>query len=320
MARLPKGLFRRQGRSGYYFRKRVGGKIIWLSWPNRDVAARELKKIRNSGNVSSRMQVAAAVEVWLKGRIAAARGPKFQKLTRTRAEKYLIPFLGYRPLCRVTSEDLRGYRLWLDTKLAPQTVCHVLGDARGFFLWAVADGLLDRSPFPARLMPRVEGQAMGRFTRDECATLVALPEPYGFYHRLALGTGLRWGELCRADAMDLDGHRLVVVRTKSGRVRLAPLGAGLAGEIRSRIGRLVPRAEGSSGSFNRTIKALSGIPDYNVHRTRHTFAYQWLEAGGALSALQEILGHASVTTTMRYLRGLSDLAKREAERIEGVRQ
>jgi site-specific recombinase XerD len=42
------------------------------------------------------------------------------------------------------------------------------------------------------------------------------------------------------------------------------------------------------------------VKGFHVHRLRHTFACRYLERGGQLSALKEILGHASIRTTERY--------------------
>ena len=79
----------------------------------------------------------------------------------------------------------------------------------------------------------------------------------------------------------------------------------------------VPFSPSASGSFARTVRQLSGIERFHVHQLRHTFACQWLERGGSLAALQQILGHSTIVTTQRYARLSDDLVMREAERIEG---
>ena len=45
---------------------------------------------------------------------------------------------------------------------------------------------------------------------------------------------------------------------------------------------------------------LFGIAKFHVHQLRHTFACRWLEAGGSLAALQQLLGHSTIVTTQRY--------------------
>ena len=65
------------------------------------------------------------------------------------------------------------------------------------------------------------------------------------------------------------------------------------------------------------VKKLSGIERFHAHQTRHTFGSRWIEIGGSLAALQEILGHSSITTTQLYARLSHDIVKREAQRIEG---
>ena len=65
---------------------------------------------------------------------------------------------------------------------------------------------------------------------------------------------------------------------------------------------------------------MTEVDDFHVHRCRHTFACLWLEAGGNLAVLQQILGHRDLSTTMRYARVTDDLLEREATRVAHVRK
>src|SRR5438094_2600515 len=106
---------------------------------------------------------------------------------------------------RVKREDVRSFRLWLETRtsLSVASVWHVLSDVRCLFNWCEDAGLVERSPFPKRVMPRLQERPPDRLTDEEAAKLAALEAPWGFVCRLALGTGLRWGELCRAQASEV---------------------------------------------------------------------------------------------------------------------
>ena len=59
----------------------------------------------------------------------------------------------------------------------------------------------------------------------------------------------------------------------------------------------------------------TGIKGFHVHQTRHTFACRYVEAGGELAMLQEILGHASVVTTQRYGRPNAKAIRNDANRV-----
>ena len=61
--------------------------------------------------------------------------------------------------------------------------------------------------------------------------------------------------------------------------------------------------------------ALTGVTRFHVHKTRHTFACDWLARGGSLTALQQLLGHSSVTTTQRYASLFTEHLVAEARRI-----
>lgn len=95
-----------------------------------------------------------------------------------------------------------------------------------------------------------------------------------------------------------------------------PLPPALVDELRSRVGRLNPFT--NSDHFNRAVRLRSGIKRFHVHQCRHTFACTWLERGGSLAALQQLLGHASITTTMQYARLQDAAVFAEARRIAVV--
>jgi len=302
MPHLPKNMIHRKGRPGYWFQKWVGGRRVcrFLARDYEEAKA-ELRKIRNSDAPLVSATVGEAVKRWLSSYIETSRNEKGRKLAAMRARKHLVPALGHYLVARLTPEHLRSYRLHLERKgMSVQTVSHLLSDVRCLLRWCEETGVLNRSPFPRRLMPRIQERPPDRLSESEIEALRDLPEPYGFVCRLGLGTGLRWAELTRSKASDLERGFLVVYQTKSGRVRRVPLTPQLHAEIRAHVGRLVPFAESSTGAFGRAVRRLSGVARFHPHQMRHTFACCWLDQGGSLAALQQVLGHASIVTTQRY--------------------
>ena len=259
----------------------------------------------------------AAGRRWLGSYVATTRNPKGQRLAKTRFDSYVVVALGGLALHELNGDHVREFRLALesDWDLSPHTVTHVLSDLRCLLRWAVSVGLLERSPFPGRVMPKIAEVAPRGFTDHEVATLLAAPGRAGFVLRFLLGTGLRWAEACRATRSDIRGGLIEVGNTKSGRLRRVPLPADLLDVISACEDRLVPYSAASPGSFSRGIRSRTGIADFHVHRCRHTFAMRWLEAGGNLAVLQQILGHRDLSTTMRYARVTDELIEREALRV-----
>ncbi len=320
MPKLPVGMFKRKGRPSWYLRLYRGGGERCISLGTDFAVAVEKAKELRSGMVSvfgSRVTVRQAAERWLASYIKTRRAEKGQKLTAQRFAHYLEPFMGHMLLGRVIGEDVRAYRLWLErnTKLSLTSVSHLLSDCRCLFNWCEEAGLVTRTPFPRRVMPKLQERLPDRLTDEEADRVRALPEPHGFVCRFALGTGLRWGELCRAQASDVERGFVVVHQTKSGKVRRVPLTGELLQEVRTRAGRLVPFASLSPGSFAAVVRRATGIERFHVHQMRHTMACQWLERGGNLAALQQVLGHASIETTQRYGRLSDEAVKQEALKV-----
>lgn len=271
---------------------------------------REYRELRRQGTIHrSELTVRELAEKWLTIYVRDGRNEKGQRLARVRVEKYLPFFDGVR-VSDLRPEAVRAYRKWIEKgNLAPQTVKHVLADLRACLRWAEDEGWIDRSPFPRRVMPRIQERPPDRLTDAEVERLLALPERYRYVIHLALITGLRWGELTRVRAEDWQDGMLVIHQTKSGRVRRVACPREF---VRGRVGRLCPFS--SASSFKRRVRLKSGIPNFHPHQLRHTFACRWLESGRSLVALQEMLGHASVITTQRYGRLNDAHVKAEAGR------
>lgn len=315
MPRLPKNLVKRG--SAYYFREQVNGRERRVSLgKDRDVAVARLRSLKN-GVATDRVAEISVEEAsgrWLSSYISTAREPKSQKLAAQRVRDFLVRRLGHLRLGSLSREDIRAYRLWLERQdLSALSVRHILSDCRCFLRWCEEDGLIDRSPFPRRVLPKIQERPPDRLTSEELRAVCSLEEPYGFICRFLAQTGLRWGEFVRAKTTDIAGEALVIHRTKSGRVRRVPLPRSLREELRTRVGRISPLTH--SDGFAKQVRRRSGVEHFHAHQLRHTFACRWLEAGGSLAALQEILGHASIVTTQRYGRLGEAHVQAEAARI-----
>jgi len=263
--------------------------------------------------------VGKAAKLWLEVQVRAHRNPKGFKIAQARVQKYLEPFMGGRRVAEVRPDDLLRYKVWLQGQsIAMQTVAHVLADAKCFFRWCEEAGYVSRAPIPRRLLPKLQEQAPRYLSEEEVQALLNLPDPWRFVIRLGLATGLRWSEMCRAQAahLSVDGN-LTVEQTKSSKLRRIPLGEtdpALARETRGRVGKLVEFAESSVGTFNRRVREKTGLEKFSSHQLRHTFATRWLAWGGNIVALQEVLGHSDLKLTQRYARTTEAFVRAEARR------
>jgi integrase len=308
----------RRGRS-WYTRVHGGGQDRWISLgADYEQACRRLREIRGDESRQAPITVAEAATRWLEIYVRTARNPKNQQITRQRVEDYLNQFLGTCLLARVQGDDLRRYRLWLEKHMGTQTVAHVLSDARCFFNWCEDSGYVSRSPFPRRLLPKIAERPPDRLTDEEVELVSVLPGSLGLTCRFGLASGLRWSEMCSVLVSDFRNGVLTVSETKNGKLRRIPIPCEFLKELRGRVGRIVPYSVKSVGSFSRDVRKKSGVTSFHVHRLRHTFACRWLEQGGSLPALQQILGHASITTTQRYARLSDEAVEREAKRVHSV--
>ena len=139
---------------------------------------------------------------------------------------------------------------------------------------------------------------------------------------IAVNTGLRLGELLGLtwDRVELGRGVIRIEVTKGGRRREVPLNADSYGAL---VG-LGPKAEGRvfktryiKTAYNNAVDAVK-LDDVNFHTLRHTFASWAVMRGVSLKELQELLGHASLTMTMRYAHLAPERLRTAVTRLEGL--
>ena len=229
--------------------------------------------------------------------------------------------------------DVQVLRSWLarqrSTGAARTTLARRAAAARTFTAWAHRTGLLAADPGAALASPRPHRTLPPVLRQDQAAALVEHPDPadgpLGLRDRLVLellyATGIRVGELVGLDIDDVDRHRRVVrVLGKGDKERSVPFGAPAERALDAWLRRGRPALAGAGsgpalvlGAKGRRVdprtvrrivhEQLAGVPDapdLGPHGLRHSAATHLLEGGADLRAVQEILGHASLSTTQIY--------------------
>ncbi len=241
---------------------------------------------------------------------------------------------------RVSSDDVRAFLASLHGGRDPATLGRKLASLRSFFRYLVREGHCALDPTAGLPSPRVPKRLPRPLPVDDCVALMEPAEPVGRGEEpsaqerakllrdhalveLLYGGGLRVGEAVSLDVRDVDLHRGEVrVLGKGGKERVVPLPsaarASLAAWIDSRRSRgllgqplfttLRPGRDGPRRLSARSMRRLlaerarrARISDrVHPHRLRHSYATHLLDMGADLREIQELLGHASLSTTEKY--------------------
>jgi site-specific recombinase XerD len=231
----------------------------------------------------------------------------------------------------VKAKTIRRYVAHLSQSgLAPSTVARKLAAVRGLFASMREHGELAQSPAELVGAPRRPSHLPRVLKESELARLldgIPAQEPLQLRDRalfeLAYACGLRASELVSLDVGDIDHDaEQLRVQGKGDRTRLLPIGEQaqtalaaylLRGRERLRKGEQEPALFLSrsgrrldSGDVRRRLRgwALATRTPGHVHphALRHSFATHLLDGGADLRAIQELLGHASISTTQVYTR------------------
>ncbi len=251
---------------------------------------------------------------------------------------------------KIDTLTLRGYLGYLHQQgLSKASVMRKLATMRAFFKFLNREGRITSNPARALRAPRQIKKVPRVLSEGDAAGLVEAPKPrqdnplQGLRDKAMLellyATGLRASELVGLDAERLlMQERIVRVMGKGRKERIVPFGEpaakALEAYLKVRPGVLNARSplfinlKGgrlTSRSLQRIVEkylpSLMADADASPHTLRHSFATHLLARGADLRAIQELLGHASLSTTQKYthvaaaqLKALYDKAHPRAHR------
>lgn len=229
----------------------------------------------------------------------------------------------------------RSIRSWLAHTLASggarSTIARHTAAIRNFTAWAVREEILANDPAAALTSPRADQRLPTPLDESEARTLINLARAEAVdgsaaqvrawaILELTYACGLRVSEVCALDVSSLNREALTVrVLGKGNKERVVPYGpparealdhwlvrgrpqlvtqsSGEALFLGDRGGRIDPRVV---RSMVHRMATKAGVHDVAPHGLRHSTATHLLQGGADLRAVQEMLGHASLSTTQRY--------------------
>jgi integrase/recombinase XerC len=232
----------------------------------------------------------------------------------------------------LTARDVRDFVIEAQRRFGRRTLHNHVSGLRTFYRYWMREGRLTKNPFVGVPLPKME-KALPKFlTEGQMLKLLSGPEKLlaneaissftALRDRLVLeilyGGGLRVSEAVSLNYGDVDfGTGSARVLGKGRKERICPLGDAATAVLRKfrdtqakdsareapvlvteRHGRMTP------GEVQKLVKrylALADLPmDITPHKLRHSYATHLLNAGADLRSVQELLGHASLTTTQIY--------------------
>ncbi len=230
----------------------------------------------------------------------------------------------------ITEDHVSGFLKTLaESRLSPRSVARILSAVRGFHRFLVGEGIQDIDPTENIDTPKRSKTLPGVLTIAEIDSILKQPDtrqPLGLRDRAILevlyATGVRVSELTGLKQTDLlFDSDLILVFGKGSKERLVPIGASAKKwvtkyqrEVRLHLARAGKSQDVLFLNFRGGKLSRAAIRDMVVkyarsagikkeihpHTFRHSFATHLLEGGADLRAVQEMLGHADISTTQIY--------------------
>jgi integrase/recombinase XerC len=228
--------------------------------------------------------------------------------------------------------DVYVLRSWLGQLArthAPASIARKVAACRTFMRWMRRRGMIKESPADELASPKVRRPLPTFLSVDSAAQVMEAPDTstaFGLRDRAVLellyGSGIRVAELCKLDLTDVDLPAAAArVLGKGKKERLVPLGskaiAAISAWLAARPAVLHKGKQDARALFLSKRAARLGVrqvqdlvqrygalgagrADLHPHALRHTCATHLLDGGADLRAIQELLGHSSLSTTQRY--------------------
>jgi integrase/recombinase XerC len=245
---------------------------------------------------------------------------------------------GAKYIGKITADEVRGYLGGMFESHSPSSIARKLASLRTFFQYCLRRELVLTNPAREVATPKVPKKMPRFLTVDEVFALLDAPEAstvLGSRDRgimeMLYAAGLRVGELVGLDIESLDlASKTVRVLGKGRKERIVPFGdkARLAvSDYLEKRELLVTDGSGERALFvNRhggrlTARSVERMLDKYIlkcgmqknvtpHMLRHSFATHLIGAGADMRGIQELLGHASLSTTQKYTHvGIENLMK-----------
>lgn len=228
----------------------------------------------------------------------------------------------------VDSSVVREFMGQMFGNKAPSSMARKIASLRTFFSYCIRQGISVRNPAKEVATPKIPKRVPKFLTVDEVFALLGTPSTsntLGIRDKaimeLLYASGLRVSELVNLDVNDIDlKEKTVCVMGKGNKERIVPIGEKAVTAVKSYVeqrgnllgddmsesamfinrqgGRLTPRS--IERMLVKYIRQSGLQKTVTPHVLRHTFATHLLGAGADMRGIQELLGHASLSTTQKY--------------------
>ena len=214
--------------------------------------------------------------------------------------KEAVVILGNPDIKTIDTLVIDKYISSVSGKVKNATVNRKLSNLHTILKYSYDRGLIER--LPKFTWKKEDNERIRWVTEDEQVKLLSLlPETTSAFCELLIHTGMRRGELLGLKPEDVDGSYARLWKTKTGKARSVPLSERAKELLKKHLPfTLTPIQIQQDWSKAKKEMGLENDDNFVLHTLRHTTATRMLNSTGNIAIVQRMLGHAKITTTMRY--------------------